>query len=216
MTDVELKRLQAICEVANVDDIEDVSDGFHTFNDLYEQRMYLFAALVRAYKNKAWKSLRHEDGEYCFGGDWFIVGIDTPKGSYTYHYGIQYWDVFDCQILPRAKHWDGHTDKDVARLMSLEPEVNCSEIPNNWIPCSKRMPEEHEWIGTKRFGTTISDEVYVTFENPKGERLCKHLSFQNGKLSSYDQATIDAFYKGSKPIAWMPLPEPARLESDEE
>ena len=122
MTDVELKRLQAICEVANVDDIEEVSDGFHTFNDLYEQRMFLFAALVNAYKDRAWKSLRHEDGEHCFGGDWFIVGIDTPKGSYTYHYGIQYWDVFDCEVLPRAKHWDGHTDKDVTRLMSLQPE----------------------------------------------------------------------------------------------
>lgn len=119
MTDTELKRLQAICEVANVDDIEDLSDGFHTFNDLYEQRMYLFAALVKTHKDKAWKSMRHEDGEMCFGGDWFIVGIDTPAGSYTYHYGIKYWDVFDCQILKTAKHWDGHTEKDVTRLLSL-------------------------------------------------------------------------------------------------
>lgn len=76
-----------------------------------------------------------------------------------------------------------------------------------WIPCSEQMPEEHEWIGTKRFGTTISDEVYVTFENPKGERFSKHIRFQNGKLNSADQHTIDAIYKGSKPIAWMPQPE---------
>jgi hypothetical protein len=123
MTDTELRRLNAICVAANVDDIEDVSDGFHTFNDLYEQRMILFAALVNAYRDKAWKSLRHEDGEPCFGGDWFIVGIDTPKGSYSYHYGIKYWDVFDCRILPRAKHWDGHTEKDaMERLMSLSDE----------------------------------------------------------------------------------------------
>lgn len=86
--------------------------------------------------------------------------------------------------------------------------LNCSEIPNNWIPCSERMPDEHEWLGTKKFGTTISDEVYVTLENPKGERFCKHLSFQNGELSHYDQHHIDVWYKGSKPIAWMPLPEP--------
>lgn len=78
----------------------------------------------------------------------------------------------------------------------------------HWIPCSERMPEEHEWIGTNRFGTTISEEVYVTFENPKGERFTKHLSFQNGKLSSFDQREIDVFHKGSAPIAWMPLPEP--------
>lgn len=120
MTDTELKRREAICEAANVDDIGDVSDGFHTFNGLYEQRMILFAALVKAYKDKAWKSYRHEDGEYCFGGGWFIVGIDTPEGSYTYHYENDYWDMFDCTELPTAKHWDGHTEADAkTRLMSL-------------------------------------------------------------------------------------------------
>ena len=83
-----------------------------------------------------------------------------------------------------------------------------------WIPCSERLPEEREWLGTKKFGTTISDEVYVTFENQKGERFAKHLSFQNGKLSDFDQRTIDVFYKGSKPIAWMPLPEPYKGENE--
>lgn len=86
---------------------------------------------------------------------------------------------------------------------------------SKWIPCGERMPEEHEWIGTKRFGTTISDEVYVTFENPEGERFTKHLSFQNGKLSSYNQREIDALYKGSVPIAWMPLPEPYKEDGRE-
>ena len=77
-----------------------------------------------------------------------------------------------------------------------------------WILCDERMPEEHEWIGTKKFGTTISDEVYVTFENEKGERFCQHMKFQNGELSRYDQFHMDTWFKGSKPIAWMPLPEP--------
>ena len=79
-----------------------------------------------------------------------------------------------------------------------------------WILCEEKMPEEHEWIGTKKFGTTISDEVYVTFENEKGERFCKHLSFQNGELSRSDQFHMDILFKGSKPIAWMPLPEPCK------
>lgn len=102
--------------------IGDLSDGYHTFNGLYEQRMILFAALVKAYKDKAWKSYRHEDGEYCFGGGWFIVGIDTPEGSYTYHYENKYWGMFDCVDLQRGKHWDGHTEADAeTRLMSLKP-----------------------------------------------------------------------------------------------
>lgn len=109
--------------------IGDLSDGYHTFNGLYEQRMILFAALVKAYKGKAWKSYRHEDGEYCFGGGWFIVGVDTPEGSYTYHYENKYWDMFDCVDLPRGKHWDGHTEADAeTRLMSLEPERKQVEI----------------------------------------------------------------------------------------
>ena len=89
----------------------------------------------------------------------------------------------------------------VNSLSSVEPEPK-------WIPVTEALPEEREWLGTKRFGTTKSDEIYVTFENPKGERFCKHLSFQNGKLSRFDESTIDAFYPEAKPIAWMPLPEP--------
>ena len=138
MTDTELKRQEAICKVAGVNNIGELSDGFHTFDSLYEQRMILFAALVKAYKDKAWKSYRHEDGEYCFGGGWFIIGIDTPEGSYTYHYENKYWDMFDCVDLPRAKHWVGHTEADAeTRLMSLEPE-------NDWIPVTKKAYPDKE------------------------------------------------------------------------
>ena len=120
MTDNELARINAICKVAHVNDIGEVSDGYHTFNDLYHQRAVLFATIVKLNKDKAWKSLRHEDGELCFGGGWFIVGVDTPEGSYTYHYNIpQYWDIFDCCVLDRGKHWDGHTERNVTRLLSL-------------------------------------------------------------------------------------------------
>ena len=132
-----MTREEEICKAAKVDDIGEVSDGFHTFNSLYEQRMILFAALVKVYKDKSWKSDRHEDGEYCFGGGWFIVGIDTPEGSYTYHYKNEYWDLFDCIILPRAKHWDGHTEADAeVRLMSLKPELKPKH--GHWIPLNEK------------------------------------------------------------------------------
>ena len=178
MTDTERNRIEAICDIANVKDIGDLSDGFHTFNGLYEQRMILFAALVKAYKDKAWKSYRHEDGEYCFGGGWFIVGIDTPEGSYTYHYENKYWDMFDCVDLPRAKHWDGHTESDAeTRLMSLEPE-------NDWIPCSERLPEHGGWyIVTKNLTDGGDKAVYLSW-----------YSFHGWEW-------------GEAPIAWMPLPE---------
>ena len=106
------------------DDIGEMSDGYHTFNSLYHQRLILFATLVGLNRDKSWKSWKHEDGEKCFGGGWFIVGIDTPNGSYTYHYEEKDWDLFDCEELPVAKPFDGHTDKDVERLLSL---VNMGE-----------------------------------------------------------------------------------------
>jgi hypothetical protein len=86
---------------------------------------------------------------------------------------------------------------------------------SKWILCNERMPEEREWIGTKQFGTTISDEVYVTFETPDGQRFTKHISFQNGKLSRSDAEIMRVWHNGAKPIAWQPCPEPYKGDSNE-
>ena len=155
MTDTERRRVEAICEVAGVTEIDDLSDGFHTFRQLYYQRMMLFATIVKQNKEKAWKSLRHEDGELCFGGGWFIVGIDTPEGSYTYHYEDSYFSLFDCKELPRAKHWDGHTEKDVTRLLSLESE-------SHWILCSETddLPD-HEVLCCDLRGNMLIGYLYT-------------------------------------------------------
>lgn len=77
-----------------------------------------------------------------------------------------------------------------------------------WIPCSERLPKEHVWIGTKRFGSTISDEVYVTFEALNGKRFCEHCRFQNGEISLSKRIEVDAISKGAKPVAWCELPQP--------
>ena len=185
MTDEMRAREEAICKVAKVNSIGEVSDGFHTFNGLYEQRMILFAALVKAYKDKAWKSYRHEDGEYCFGGGWFIVGIDTPEGSYTYHYENKYWNMFDCVDLPRGKHWDGHTEADAeTRLMSLNPEPH-------WISVTERLPEKSgEYLVTVKWVTGDCDvDVY--------EYDARHKTWNDGESAG-----------GERAVAWHELPEP--------
>lgn len=98
-----------------------LSDGYHTYNDLYYQRCVLFATICNLNKNISWKSKKHNDGKKCFDSDnWFIVGIDTLEGSYTYHYEMKYWDLFNIQELEKGKEWDGHTEKDVTRLLSLK------------------------------------------------------------------------------------------------
>ena len=117
----------------DIKDIGEVSDGYHTFNSLYHQRAILFLALTRAYPDKTWKTKRHENEEYCFdkNGEWFLVGIDTPEGPYTYHFETgKYWWLFDCKILEKAPPFDGHTDKDVGRLLSLSGKF-CNGVKAN-------------------------------------------------------------------------------------
>lgn len=99
----------------------DTSDGYHTFNELYHHRAVLFSVIVKAFSDKAWKSLRHHDGTMYDG--MFIVGIDTPDGQATYHYDIDpYWDMFECRELERAPEWDGHTPAQaIERIRGLEP-----------------------------------------------------------------------------------------------
>ncbi len=92
----------------------------------------------------------------------------------------------------------------------FQQAIKALEEQNDWIPCSERMPKEREWIGTKRFGTTISNEVYITFEASNGERFCDHVRFQNGKLSESKQIELNAIAKSIKPVAWRELPQPWR------
>ena len=127
------------------------------------------------------------------------------------------------EYMPTLTTADGSALVDHDIFVAQETYVDCiqiiHELPSaqpeeSWIPCSFKMPEEHEWIGTYKFGTTISDEVYVTFVSPNGERFCKHVSFQNGKLSRHDQDLINVWFKGATPIAWRKLPEPYQEEQD--
>ena len=113
-------------------DVEKMSDGYHTFADLYEQRLILSAALAKNNPH-AWKSKRHEDGSVPFGGGWFIMGFDTNEGCYTYHYELKDWDMFWCKELDKGKPWDGHTSKDVRRLLSI-PSADVAPVRHGrWI-----------------------------------------------------------------------------------
>lgn len=126
-----LLRVKSMVSKAPSTDVEKMSDGYHTFADLYEQRLILSAALVKNNPH-AWKSKRHEDGSVPFGGGWFIMGFDTDEGCYTYHYELKDWDLFQCEELDKGKPWDGHTSKDVRRLLSIPaadvaPVVRCKD-----------------------------------------------------------------------------------------
>lgn len=120
-----------------------VSDGYHTFDELYEYRLHYNAAFINAlvvlkmllpgkYNDiKIAKSKKHNDGEPCYGGGWFIVVVDTPWGQFSNHYKLEHWDKFDCPIINKAWKFDGHTMNDtidrldkIATLISTSNKVN--------------------------------------------------------------------------------------------
>lgn len=93
-------------------DTSEVSDGYHTFEELYEHRNLLFLQLARFFGEDVWKAKRNHDGSKWEG--WFILGINPRKGhQVTYHLPIKYWDQIDCETYDINPFYDGHTSKDV-------------------------------------------------------------------------------------------------------
>lgn len=94
----------------------ETSDGYHTFNELYDYRRVYNAALfnewARQGKYDVHKSLRHSDGELCFGGGWFVVVAELPTGQVTNHYEDKYYDEFRFIERERANKYDGHTPEE--------------------------------------------------------------------------------------------------------
>jgi hypothetical protein len=102
--------------------IGDLSDGYHTFNELYHHRAILFSVICNEHPDISWKSKLHHDGTMFDG--MFIVGINTPEGQATYHYDINpYWDMFRVRELEKAPEWDGHTSEQaIERIAGLTRE----------------------------------------------------------------------------------------------
>lgn len=94
-----------------------VSDGSHTFDELYYHRMILFCIICNQNKECSWKSWKHDDGSMF--NNYFIVGITTGAGDYSYHYHKDYWDFFNVEELEFAPTWDGHKPEDIIRLTAL-------------------------------------------------------------------------------------------------
>lgn len=111
-----------------------VSDGYHTFDELYEHRVLLFIALCRHLSKEMalpmhddtsdipiysiWASVQHADGS-TFGG-WFVMGIGKEKGKQiTYHLPARFWhEVCEfAEILECAPEYDGHTPDDVLKRL---------------------------------------------------------------------------------------------------
>lgn len=119
--------------------IGELSDGYHTFNELYEFRKIYNAALFNEWaknplflhndvnkefpivKYNVHKSWKHNDGELCFGGGWFIVSAMLPTGQISNYYKAEDWDLFRVPEVEKALFpLNVHIVKDVLdRLKNL-------------------------------------------------------------------------------------------------
>lgn len=77
---------QAIWDTPTADVVEipeggigNLSDGYHSFNELYHHRAVLFSVICNSMPDKAWKSKLHDTGDMFDG--MFIVGIETSEGA---------------------------------------------------------------------------------------------------------------------------------------
>jgi hypothetical protein len=111
-------------------DAGEVSDGYHTFNELYTHRFALFCMASRLAfdlgfrgapeRLYCWKSKNHWiDGklEPVWDG-WFVAGIDLSRNKneqkmITYHLPIEWWDLFIGIERAHPPPHDGHTSQDV-------------------------------------------------------------------------------------------------------
>ena len=84
----------------------------------------------------------------------------------------------------------------LGQLLSVQPETNCSEISNNWIPCSERLPEDNT-------------RVQVTFANGEVGQSSWHKENEyNNGFDAVMHGVTDRHFVTFGVIAWMPLPEP--------
>lgn len=128
---------------ASGEDKGEISDGYHTFNELYAHRVRLFSTLMRVFAGQAWWSLQHSDGEQWEG--WILAGIDTPEGTITYHLPeSEIPNLPEGTEIEFGKEWDGHTAEDVLlRLVNLNlPETETEPEPAKKTRKTKAADDE--------------------------------------------------------------------------
>lgn len=100
----------------------DMSDGYHTFDELYEHRCLLFINLALTYPTEAyWRP--HYEG-------WPLIGLDLPVGQVTYHVPEKYLPLFKDKVKLGGPEWDGHTSAQVVeRLAKWAVEEELTQQP---------------------------------------------------------------------------------------
>lgn len=97
-------------------------------------------------------------------------------------------------------------------IIKKQPKVG------EWIPATERLPEEHDSIFTKLYGTdkwdsklhrTVSNRVLVTIKYDDGTRIVEESCTYDGKWRD-EKRIINC-----KVVAWMPMPKAYKENENE-
>ena len=125
---------------ANVPDFDEnkLSDGYHTYDELYDFRKTYNACLFNEWAKTGQydvhKSKLHHDGEVPFGDEkWFIVVAMLPTGQISNHYKVERdWDLFQIPEVPKAKYaFDGHTGSCLLYTSPSPRDATLSRMPSS-------------------------------------------------------------------------------------
>lgn len=105
-------------QIPNNMDTGQISDGYHTFNELYQFRLLYNAAffnLLALQKDvDVYKARKHYDGNFPFNNpNYFIVVAELPTGQISNHYPMKGWTLFKIKEKEYSNPYDNHTTNDV-------------------------------------------------------------------------------------------------------
>ena len=113
-------------------------------------------------------------------------------------------------------------EKSKADFMALCADESNSEKPK-WIPVSKRLPEDSEpvnitWVNhnPESYYTDIRDKPFTATGHYYNGRWWWYSVTCQDYLNEYGRCDVDAMDDDIEVIAWKPLPEPYKAESEEE
>jgi hypothetical protein len=83
-----------------------VSDGYHTFTELYDHRISAMA-MAEKIGLEVGSSRKHDDGNLCFGGGWVIAWITAPSGKQARYHMEEFRPLRPDLERPLGSPWNG-------------------------------------------------------------------------------------------------------------
>lgn len=104
-----------------------ISDGWHTFEELYNVRHALFIIVALYFKESAFKTLKNNDGTVY--NDYFLLYVNTVEGQVSFHLPQKYWEYCSfATTTDKNDTYDGHTTIDVyLRLLKIAERLGKGE-----------------------------------------------------------------------------------------